>query len=325
MTGPSTEKRGPGSVFHFTAWYALAEKRPVERPQAVTLTGKRALLVDDNPMSRDILSQMLSAAKMNVTALTHGIDVIPALREARETGAPFHIGLFDTHMPEISGFDVVREIRTFEPPLSELPIIALSSTAERDARKCREAGFDGFLAKPVQKSQLVQMIVQMIGKPKGRDSGKKIERDKIATRFSVKEDMKYGVRILLAEDNPANQKLAKIMLNKGGYHVDVANNGREAVDLYAASPESFDMILMDVQMPEMDGIMATRMLREKGYTTLPIIAVTANALSGDRERCLAAGMTDYMTKPIKREVVFQLLEKWVFNRPDQAGSGELTG
>ena len=315
--GRSWEKQGPGSVFHFTAWYTVAEQKKTERTRPVSLAGKRVLLVDENRISRGIMSQMFSGVGMTVTTVESGLAVIPALKEALRSGQSFHLGIFDTRMPDLSGFDVVRSLRESGSALAHLPVIALSSTVERDARKCREAGFDGFLAKPAKKSQLLQMMVQLIGRSRNEETAGQIERDKIATRFSVREDMKYSVRILLAEDNPANQKLAKIMLNKGGYHVDVANNGREAVDIYSASPESYDMILMDVQMPEMDGLTATRTIREKGFSNVPVIAVTANALSGDKEKCLEAGMTDYMTKPIKREIVFQMLEKWVFDKGSQ--------
>jgi len=164
------------------------------------------------------------------------------------------------------------------------------------------------------------------------------------TQYSVREDMKSSARILLAEDNPVNQKLAKILLTKAGYHVEVANNGKEAVEKYMASPKDFDLIFMDVQMPEMDGLEATREIRkfetgnspairlvgkklepgdiqqqssiinhQSSIHRVPIVAMTASAMKGDREKCLEAGMDDYITKPIKRELVFEILEKWIFN------------
>ncbi|OQY43227.1 MAG: hypothetical protein B6240_12925 [Desulfobacteraceae bacterium 4572_87] len=142
----------------------------------------------------------------------------------------------------------------------------------------------------------------------------------MATQFSVREELKHSVRILLAEDNPVNQKLAKIMLGKAGYRVEVAQNGKEAVSKYTGSPADFDLIFMDIQMPEMDGLEATKAIRkwesENLPTThnLPIIAMTAHAMKGDRETCLEAGMDDYVAKPIKRELVFEMLNNWVFNR-----------
>ena len=297
-----------GSVFHFTAWYALAKGAKTGKTQPVTFHGKRVLVVDDNRMSREILSQMLVSAKMDVMATGHGKSALLLLEDAQLSGQPFHIVLLETRLTG----GVVKAIRQSRSPVSEIRLIALSSTAERDAKKCRDAGFDGFLSKPVQQTHLIQMIGQIVSKAGSGYWNRKSERDQIATRYSIREDIKHGVRILLAEDNPANQHLAKIMLNQGGYGVDVAHNGREAFEIYVASPDDYDLILMDIQMPEVDGIMATRMIREKGFTSVPIIAMTAHALSGDKEKCLEAGMNGYISKPIKREIVFQLLEQWVF-------------
>jgi CheY-like chemotaxis protein len=138
------------------------------------------------------------------------------------------------------------------------------------------------------------------------------QKEKIHTQYSMREDLKHSVRILLVEDNPVNQKLAQLMLSKAGYQVSVANNGKEAVEIYTDSPDVFDLIFMDIQMPEMDGKAATRAIREKGFDRVPIIAMTAHAMRGDREKCLEAGMNDYLTKPIKRETVFALIEKNIF-------------
>lgn len=126
--------------------------------------------------------------------------------------------------------------------------------------------------------------------------------------------MKQTVHILLAEDNPVNQKLAVVMLSKAGFKVEVADNGQEAVEKFIAAPGSFDLILMDIQMPVMDGLEATKALREKGFKSIPIIAMTAQAMKGDMERCLANGMNDYISKPIKRELVFQIIDKRIFKK-----------
>jgi len=138
--------------------------------------------------------------------------------------------------------------------------------------------------------------------------------ESIVTQHSMREEAKHSARILLAEDNPVNQKLAKMMLTKAGYQVEVANNGQEAVEKYTKDPEAFDMIFMDIQMPEMDGIKATKAIRDIGFDTVPIVAMTANAMKGDREKCLEAGMDDYIPKPVKRELVFEMLEKWILNK-----------
>ena len=134
----------------------------------------------------------------------------------------------------------------------------------------------------------------------------------VHTQYSVREELKHSVRILLAEDNLVNQKLIKLMLGKAGYQVTVANNGLEALEKYTATPDDFDLIFMDVQMPEMDGKAASMAIREKGYDRIPIIAMTAHAMKGDRELCIEAGMNDYITKPIKREAVFEIIKNTIF-------------
>ena len=207
-----------------------------------------------------------------------------------------------------------RTIRDSKSLTRTLPMIALSSLMERDARLCKEAGFDGFLSKPIHRDKLFQMVERLLGERKDKGKENKGLREKIMTQYSVLEEMKHSVHILLAEDNPVNQKLARIMLTKAGYQVEVVNNGKEAVEKYTASPKNFDLIFMDVQMPQMDGLEATKAIRQGGFDTVPIVAMTAHAMKGDREMCLEAGMDDYITKPIKREVVFEVLEKWVFGR-----------
>ncbi|MBE9580095.1 MAG: response regulator, partial [Proteobacteria bacterium] len=208
----------------------------------------------------------------------------------------------------ISGYDVAEEIHRAEFPA--LSLIALSSLMDRDAKRCEDAGFGGFLSKPIRREKLFQMLERLLGEGDREESTEK----RIVTQYSVREGMKHSVRILLAEDNPVNQKLAKMMLTKAGYQVEVANNGQEAVEKYTKAPEAFDLIFMDIQMPEMDGMKATKAIRDRGFDTVPIVAMTAHAMKGDREKCLQEGMDDYIPKPVKRELVFEMLEKWVLNR-----------
>jgi CheY-like chemotaxis protein len=156
------------------------------------------------------------------------------------------------------------------------------------------------------------MMERLLGEKKeDRDEGK---RKAIVTQHSIREEAKHSARILLAEDNPVNQRLAKIMLAKAGYQVEVATNGHEAVEIFSKDPDAFDLIFMDIQMPEMDGMEATGAIRGQGFDKIPIIAMTAHAMKGDRERCLDGGMNDYVTKPVKREVVLKMVHKWVFSR-----------
>jgi CheY-like chemotaxis protein len=178
------------------------------------------------------------------------------------------------------------------------------------AQKCREVGFTAFLTKPARRDILLRTLARILGSRED-EQRRPPEAQKLVTQYSVREELKQSVRILLAEDNPVNQKLATIMLTKAGYTVTVVANGKLAVDAFTEKPNGFDTILMDIQMPEMDGYEATRHLRQQGFSKIPIIAMTANAMKGDKELCLAAGMSDYITKPIKREIVFQILEKWL--------------
>jgi len=326
--------QSPGSIFHFTAWLKKAEKVEIKKTTPVSLADKKVLIVDDNQRNLEILTYILMSVKMDVIALSHGKQVLPALQAAMETKKPFDLCISDVQMPEMSGYEVARKIRNYEDRLATRNpqhvtrtfLLALSSLMQRDAKKCENAGFDGFLAKPVRREKLVKMIQKLlVNKPA---TGKKSSKKKIATQHSIKEEAKHSVSILLAEDNPVNQKLATMMLKKAGYQVEVAHNGKMALEKYTASPDDFDLIFMDIQMPEMDGLEATGKIRkwegkhiaqssqlkledEKPATRVPILAMTANAMKGDREMCLEAGMDDYITKPIRRELVFKAIGKWV--------------
>jgi len=328
---------GPGSIFHFTAWFAKADGKQAIRFTPASLSGKKALIVDDNPTNLDILTYVLESVGMSAVALTEGKEVVPALKKALEAGKPFDVCISDIQMPDMNGYETAQEIRRYEgqpatrnsqPVTRGFPLIALSSSTKRDSRVCEKAGFDGFLNKPIRKEKLYKMMEKLMSSELSVVSEESKARAPIATQYSVREDMKHSVRILLAEDNIINQKLAKMMLTKAGYHVEVANNGREALEKYTQSPDDFDLIFMDVQMPEMDGLEATRQIREwESHNPQPatrnsqpvtrhspIVAMTANAMKGDREKCLKAGMDDYVSKPIKREVVFEVLERQILGK-----------
>jgi two-component system, sensor histidine kinase and response regulator len=302
---------GKGSTFHFTAWL---EKTPTQPPMRVApgvLEGKRALVVDDHAGNRKILEQFLKAAKISVTCMDGGARVVETLQQAQTDDAPFDVLLLDLNMPEMDGYMVAEAIRGAIPKPPTM--IVLTSALERDAQKCEKAGFDGFMAKPVRRQRLLQMIARLLGETPG-DAGDDGRKHKMHTQYTVREAMKHSVRILLAEDNPVNQKLAVMMLGKAGYKVEVASNGKVAVAKFTESPEDYDLIFMDVQMPEMDGKAATQTLRRLGFDDVPIIAMTAHAMKGDREMCLEAGMNDYITKPIKRETVFEMINRYVLQK-----------
>ena len=323
-----SEGEGKGSTFHFTAWLGKAEGRKTKKMKSVSLSDKRALIVDDNRANLDILKHFLESSGMRVAVLTKGKDVIPTLQKALKTGNPFDLCISDIQMPDMSGYEVAKEIRNSKLKIKTLPLIALSSMMRGDAVKCKEAGFDGFLSKPVHREKLFQMLERILSDEDGTTQiPKSKNKDSIVTQYTIREEMKHSISILLAEDNLVNQKLAKLMLTKAGYRVEVANNGKEAVEKYTASPGDFDLIFMDIQMPEMDGMQATQEIRNRESQTknkkddklkiknsklrVPIVAMTAHAMQGDREKCLEAGMDDYISKPIKRELVFKVIEKWV--------------
>ena len=312
----------PGSVFHFTAWVKKTESKEVRRFTPVSLSGKKVLIVDDNQTNLNILTHVLESVGMRVVSISSGEETVPALKKALDGEVPFDLCVLDIQMPGLSGHDVAKKIRSFKSSIRNLPLIALSSLMAGDAKTCEASGFDGFLNKPIRREKLFRMAERIMGMGERTLQARPVASHvPIATQFSVREALKHSVRILLAEDNPVNQKLAKLMLTKAGYQVEVADNGREAVEKYTASPEDFDLIFMDIQMPEMDGLAATKAIRKWESQTaqptsqnLPIIAMTAHAMKGDREICLEAGMDDYVAKPIKRELVFEMLDNWVFNR-----------
>ncbi len=329
FSGHSTGTGGPGSIFHFTAWLRKTEVKEPVKPAPVSLSNMKVLVVDDNMNHLKILTHTLERVGMTVAAFANGEKVLPALEDAFVQKKPFDLCVSDLQMPGMDGYALARQIRDSHSPISRIPMIAVSSSIERDAKKCGAAGFDGFLSKPIRKEKLYQMIERIVGAKEMTDrsemtgtsdkssmpEGGQRKSSQIITQHSVREDMKRSVRILLAEDNPVNQKLAKMMLSKAGYHVEIANDGKEAVERYSDAPDDFDLIFMDIQMPVMDGLEATREIRRyetKSDRHVPIVAMTANAMKGDRERCIKAGMDDYTTKPIKREVVFDIIKSYGF-------------
>jgi len=305
---------GKGSTFHFTAWVEKSKKTPGKKPVMTHLTGERVLIVDDNINHLNILEYILKRHGMRVVKRNGGEWVIPTIQENLESETPFDLCILDIRMPGMSGYDVANQIRTLDPPISNLPLLALSSSTTKQSQKYRESGFDGFLPKPVQAQKLLRMIERLLLLNKTRGIEDKEKEGEMITQHSLIEDAKHSVYILLAEDNPVNRKLAMSMLTKAGYQLDVVENGKEAVEKYTSDPDRYDLILMDIQMPEMDGREAAKIIRDKGFKDVPIIAMTAENMKGDDEKCLEAGMNDYIPKPIKREVVFEIIKRWVLNK-----------
>ncbi len=302
---------GKGSIFHFTSRMKKSRKHIDKTFATLSLENKKILIVDDNTTNLGILSHILEAAGLKVTTRNESDSTMELLKDARQEGTPFDLAVLDLHMPSPNGFQLAQTIRKADSGISKTPLLAYSSMNDRSAKRCKEAGFDAFLTKPVRREILFKAIEKILQPPDDKNRLK--QKEKLVTQFSVREEMKQSVHLLLAEDNIVNQKLAVLILTKAGYKVEVAVNGRQAVDAYTADPDHFDLILMDVQMPEMDGLDATRAIRESGFENVPIVAMTANAMKGDREKCLDAGMNDYITKPIKREIVFKIVEKWALS------------
>ena len=304
---------GKGSTFHFTLRLHQSAEREVRRILPGSLSGKRALIADDNRANLDILMHALQLARMEVIGCLSGEEALNVLQGACGL---FDICIFDIKMPTLDGYELARRIRGIYG--NRLPMLAFSSSVQRgSARECLGAGFNGYLPKPINRIKLFKMIERLLGIAVDQKLLEQAPQAMIITQHSMREDAKLSVSILLAEDNIVNQKLASTLLLKAGYKVTVANNGREAVNLFTEDPGKYDIIFMDVQMPELNGIGATHELRQQGFDRVPIIALTAQAMKGDREKCLAAGMNDYLSKPIKREAVFEMLRKWVFDRSSE--------
>ena len=297
-------RRGEGSCFRFRVPARIA--RPAAPPQAVEraeLVGLRALVVDDNLTNRRILGNILERWRMKPVLAASGREALARLQEAQRTGNSFALLMTDSQMPEMDGFEFVEQIRE-KVDLGKTTIMMLTSAGQRgDGARCRELGITAYLVKPVSQSQLLGAIIRVLGTKV--ETG---EEPRLVTRHSL-EPPPLSLRVLLAEDNRVNQKLASRLMEKRGHRVVVAENGREALE--ALEKQTFDLVVMDVSMPEMDGFEAAAAIRarEKGNGShLPIIAMTALAMKGDRERCLAAGMDGYVSKPVQSKELFQAIE-----------------
>jgi PAS domain S-box-containing protein len=297
---------GKGSTFHFTAWVQKSPKRSDAPSVYDNLEGKRVLVVDDNPINLEMLKHILNVQGMQVIAVTSAQKAIDLLKSMKGRDG-FDVCVIDILMPECDGYRLARRIRKLTDPAGRIPLLALSSSHAGQLKTYTSAGFNGFLPKPVQKRKLTDMLQRLLGGEEARVDGE------IQTQYSVVEDRKHTVHILVAEDNPVNQKLACHLLTKAGYRVTLVDNGVDAIQKVREAPRRYHLVLMDIQMPRMDGHQATRVLRSEGYTEIPIIAITAQSMKGDREKCLKAGMNDYIAKPIKREKVFRVIKQWVLS------------
>jgi PAS domain S-box-containing protein len=302
---------GKGSAFHFTVSVGVASEVPEPPAENVPLAGISVLVVDDNLTNRRILTEMFWMWQMRPTAAASAQEALSDLRRAAQHGSAFALVVTDVHMPEMDGFDLVDRIKN-EPDVADVAIIMLTSGEKRgDVQRCRELGASAYLMKPVRRAELRAAIVKALKEGSGSET-KDLAASKISPASVRDAPAALRLRILLAEDNVVNQRLAFRILEKGSHSVVVVNNGREA--LAALQRQTFDLVLMDVQMPEMDGFEATMAIRkeESGKPRhIPIIAMTAHAMTSDRERCLAAGMDGYLSKPIRALDLLAIVEKTV--------------
>ena len=300
---------GRGTAFHFTARFETSEKTiqagTIAPPEA--LRGVKVLIVDDNRTNRRILEGMMKRWDMNATSVDNGQEALVRLSSALEEGVPFGLVLTDMHMPTMDGFELIEQIRQ-RRGLSTATIMMLTSAGHRgDGARCQNLGVAAYLLKPIRQSELGVAI--------GRVLGARVKDGEIplVTRHFLQDarDPAASLRVLVAEDNAVNQLLASRLLEKRGHRVVVAKNGREALEVL--TKDSFDLVLMDLQMPEMDGLVVTAALRQEekrrgdGRHQL-VIALTAHAMKGDQERCLAAGMDGYLTKPIRPQELDAILD-----------------
>ncbi|MBH0179959.1 MAG: response regulator [Nitrospira sp.] len=291
---------GQGSTFWFTARFSLqSESEQIAFPLPIALQGSRILIVDDYATNRNILEHYLSEKGVAYESAENGFQAMQCLRNAADRQTPFDVAVVDMLMPGMDGLELARQIKS-EPVISATRLVLLTSVGRRgDAKAAQDAGFAAYLTKPIRRSQLHECLSLVLAD--SSDIGSPVPRTAapIITRHSLGEvRARSRGRILVAEDNPINQKVAVKMIEKLGYRVDVVGNGNEAIE--ASGRIQYDLIFMDCQMPEVDGFEATKgiRMREHGVRHTPIVAMTANAMTEDRERCLEAGMDDYLSKPV---------------------------
>jgi signal transduction histidine kinase/DNA-binding response OmpR family regulator len=304
---------GQGSTFHFTLNLGRGKSTGIAGPilKPAALQDVAVLVVDDSSTNRQMLSEMLSHWGMKPTLAEHGRAGLEILEQSSATGATFPLILLDGHMPDMDGFTFARQVKG-DPRFKGAIILMLTSDGQRgDALRCRDLRISAYLVKPLQQSELLQAILTVLGHkpdPVG-------QRPTLVTRHTLREG-RHHLRILLTEDNPVNQTVAVRLLERMGHTVTVVANGRDAVRM--VENQEFELVLMDVQMPEMDGHEATHAIREwesVTHTHIPIVAMTAHAMKGDRERCLSGGMDGYISKPINPAKLLAEIER--FARPQE--------
>jgi len=313
----SIKKGGPGSAFHFTAVFGKKWETKPEVPwKSVELKNLPVLVVDDNETNRRILEELLLNWGMNPTTVENGPSALKELIRSSTMGEPYQLVLLDAHMPEMDGFMTAEQIRKNTRIIP--PTIMMLSSLDRDESlsRCKELGIEAYLVKPIKPSDLWNVIINTFGYKE------ETQMPEPKNTLHV-EKQNRPLRILLAEDNAINQKVAKTLLEKKGWVVSCVENGQEVLE--AIGKDAYDLILMDVQMPEIDGYEATRRIREQEKKTgghIAILAMTAHALKGDREKCLEAGMDGYVAKPVRAEELYQAIQALFNGRSETSADGE---
>jgi signal transduction histidine kinase/CheY-like chemotaxis protein len=306
MGGQLTVKSdlGSGSTFSFTSRFGVLDgaARPNRFADVSTLQGLRVLVVDDNATNRQILEVTLRNWGLTPVAVSRAAAALRELTAAQRAGSPFPLVISDVHMPEMDGFDFAAAVRADHAHEGTRIVLLSSGGYHDDSVRCRDLSIGAYLTKPVKQSELLDSILEVMGVAESTPQPVPEPAGAVAAGTT------RPLRVLLAEDSPANQKLAVGLLERRGHQVTLAVNGQETVDAYQS--EEFDVVLMDIEMPDMDGYQATEAIRawerERNRHT-PIIAMTAHAMAGDRERCLDAGMDDYIAKPIRMNELYAML------------------
>ena len=303
---------GEGSTFYFTARLEkhTSEKLSDPRPRA-DLRGLKALIVDDNATNRAVMRQQIAPWDMRTDDAWGGTEALEKLRRAAVNGQPYDMALLDMQMPDMDGLELARSIKQ-DPKISASRLVLVTSMGQRgDDEEARASGIEAYLTKPVRQAQLFDMLSVVMGSDEVEVSSR--DERPLVTAHTLKEaESQSRARILLVEDNEVNQKVAARTLEKLGYRVDISDDGEEAVE--AVSRADYAAVVMDIQMPKMDGYEATTEIRRResaaGDGRIPIIAMTANALQGDREKALEAGMDDYVAKPVRANELEEALHRW---------------
>ena len=311
-------KPNKGSSFSFTAKFGFRKDREKKERLALAseIEGKRVLVIDDNETAREVLEHILNSFALDVRLASSGAEGISRVEKA-DKDEPFDLIIIDWQMPEMNGIKTFEVIKK-QLDLKHVPKVIMLTAYGREevVRQAELAGLDGFITKPTNPTVLLETIMEVFGKKIPLRPS--FQRAKLADEIRDLNEIR-GAQLLLVEDNEVNQEIAIEIMKKNGFQISVANNGKEAVDLVAK--RNYDCVLMDCQMPVMDGYEATRTIRaDERFKSLPIIAMTANAMQGDREKCLGAGMNDHIAKPVDTKELFSVLGKWI--RPREGIGGE---